>query len=405
MVVSRKAPSLRDELRPRRRLFGVLVLGLSAAIALFAEGPSAPAARGAGPATDAGGRAAPVPCGLWRGSLDKRDVAVTLRPGAAPDSMTGRYAYLHIGKAIPLAGNRHGSDLALEERGASGGKPSGTWTLAPAAGGGDALTGTWSAPDGKRSAIIELTCLGDTSGKLRDPWQAANLPGKTTDEQFDAFVRNPEVPDKVRDGEEGTRVQEVTLLAANDPYELVDRHPFPKAAADVNAAIRARVSRARKEERQCLAEGLRCEITVNVSLAFLSPRFATVAVTGYYDGGGAHPDDDIEIWVFQMTERGARRINMERIYDLKTPRGRYKPGFWKLVRAKKHADPELDADCPDDQDDITVQLSVASDGIDVDVSYTAHAIATCGYSTVLNVDQLARFLRHDAPEVFRTGKF
>ena len=99
---------------------------------------------------------------------------------------------------------------------------------------------------------------------------------------------------------------------------------------------------------------------------------------------------------------------MESIYQVRSAGGRFKPAFWKLVRAvaKKRDAQEVDADdCPDDQEDVIVQLGVAQGGIDVDVGYSAHAIAACGYSVLLKVDQVAPFLRRNAAEVFRTGKF
>lgn len=131
-------------------------------------------------------------------------------------------------------------------------------------------------------------------------------------------------------------------------------------------------------------------------------------MNGYYDGGGAHPDAGTEIWVFEMTEGSAKRVKMESVYDLRASGGRFKSAFWKLVRAgaKGPDDHDLDpGDCPDDQECTTVQLGVSPRGILVDVSFDAHAIAACGYSVVLEVDQIARFLRRGASEVFRTGRF
>jgi hypothetical protein len=109
-----------------------------------------------------------------------------------------------------------------------------------------------------------------------------------------------------------------------------------------------------------------------------------------------------------MTEGGARRVKMDSVYDVRTPGGRIKAAFWKLVRAgAKGPDdhvPDQD-DCPDDQDDTTVQLGVSQGGILVDVSYDAHAIAACGYSVFLKAHQTASFLRRGAPSEFRTGRF
>lgn len=370
------------------------------------------------PARAAGGDR--TACGLWRGTIGKSEVAVVLSEAgtATPGAWSGRYAYLHIGKAILLAGARAGAGLSLEERGGAGGKPSGRWILSPGASGhgpvqepgrgGDGWTGTWSSPDGKRSAPVTLACLGDGAGKLRDPWLAANLGGRTADEQFDAFVRNPEVPGKVRDGVEGTSVRAITMLSTKAEYELVERHPSPKAAVAINAVIRDRVARARKEEKDCRAEGLTCEITATITIPFLSPRFATVSVAGYYDGGGAHPDSDLEISVYELTEGGATRYEVDKVYDLRAKGGAWKPAFEKLVRAvakrRGVSDPSLD-DCPDELEDAKVQLGLALGGIDVDVSYTSHAIAACGYSVLLKAEKLARFLRPDAPQVFHTGKF
>jgi hypothetical protein len=347
------------------------------------------------------------PCALWRGKIGEREVAVSLRStgGAA---LAGRYAYLHIGKAIPLAGTRNGAGLALEERGGRAGQPSGSWALSPSATAADALAGSWRAPDGKRTATIALTCLGTADGKLRDPWYAANLPGDTSDQQFDALLRDPVAPESISEGLEGTSAQHIRDLSAADEYDLVLRHPFARAAADLNAAIRAEVAGAKKAERECRSEGRRCEITANVRIDFLSPRFATVSIDGYYDGGGAHPDTSRTIWVFAMTEAGGRRVQMDRVYQLQGSDGSFTPAFARLMRAgEKSRDNEglEPGDCDDLAVTATVQLGVTSDGIDVDVSYTSHAIAACGYSFTLKVSQMVRFLRPGAPAVFRTGKF
>lgn len=107
---------------------------------------------------------------------------------------------------------------------------------------------------------------------LRDPWSTTNLSGQTGDQQFEAFVRHPEAPDKDREGADGTEIQHVTLLATGNSYDLVNRHPFARSMSGLNTAIRSRVARARKEERRCLNDGLKCEITVEANIEFLSPR-------------------------------------------------------------------------------------------------------------------------------------
>jgi hypothetical protein len=346
----------------------------------------------------------PEPCGLWFGKVGKSDVAVSLGAGEKP---AGRYAYLRFGKSIPLAGVRSDAALTLDERGGKGGKPSGAWALTT--GPAEALTGTWRSPDGKRSEPVALTCLGSSGGQLRDPWYAANLPGKTSAQQYEAFVRQPEVPGKVSSAGEGGAIRHVTLLNARDEYDLITQHPFPKALAAVNAAIRARVAKAVKENRECLAEGLQCDINATIAVSFLSPRYTTVEVDGYYDGGGAHPDSDREIWVYSLAEGGAQRVNVASFYQLKTSDERYQPAFWKLIepgaRARDRDDRDL-TDCPDGDDGgETLQLGLAEGGLDVDVSFSAHVIAACGYSVFVKAAALAPFLRPHAPEVFRTGKF
>jgi hypothetical protein len=381
---------------------GLRVFAVWLVVAIFLPAGMAIAGNAAVAGTDL-----PV-CGLWQGQVGQREVAVFLRPVVpvtAAGSLAGRYAYLHVGKPIPLAGTSQGSLLSLEEHGGPGGRPSGTWKLSPSSNGEGTMSGTWVAPDGKRTATIALVCMGDGAGQLRDPWSTTNLAGQTGDQQFEAFVRYPEAPDNSREGMEGTGVQHVALLATENSYDLVSRHPFAKAMSEVNAAIRSRVARAKKEERHCLAEGLRCEINAQSKIEFLSPRFATVSVSGYYDGGGAHPDEDSEIWVFEMTEGGAKRVNMERIYDLRTPSGRFKPAFWKLVGARPKGSDDHDLEDCAGQDDPIVQLGVSEGGILVDVSYSAHAFFACGYSAFIKTDQTTRFLRRDAPEVFRMGKF
>lgn len=381
-------------------LLGAFVFGGARAGAAAGRAP-AMAARDAG-STD---------CALWRGKVGGRQVAVTLHAVPGANALNGRYTYLHIGKPIPLVGARNETGLSVEERGGPDGTPTGRWTLSSAEHGSDRLTGTWSAPGGKRTVPIDLVCLADGAGRLRQPWYDAVPAGGTTDEQFDAFVRYPEVTDNVEDRAEGTSVRQAALASAGDRYELVDRHPSRKAALAVNAAIRARVALARKEERECLADGRLCEITANVRIAFLSPRFATVDVRGNYDAGGAHPDTDTEVWAFEMADDGAKRLKVERFYELKGRGGRVKPAFWKVVRAAAHkkvagaaADPSLE-DCPDGKDDGKIQLGIAEGGIDVDVSFTSHAIAACGYSVFVKAAELAPFLHAGAPEAFRTGNF
>lgn len=362
---------------------------------------------------DAGDAAKPAACALWRGKVGEREVAVALKPGAAAaNAVVGRYAYLHIGKPIALAGTRTDAGLSLEE-GSAPGKLTGRWMLSAGAHGSDTLSGTWSAPEGKRTTSIQLECVADSAGTVRAAWFDAVPAAGTTDEQFEAFVRHPEVTGEVEEHLEGTSVRVASLLAARDLYELVDQHRFRKAAQAVNAAVRARVAKARKEERECLAGGALCDISVKVRIAFLSPRYATVLVESNYDAGGAHPDFDTELWVFEMTEDGAKRMNVEKAYDLRAAGGQWRPAFRKMVLAARKkemaslGDPSLD-DCPDGvgrNDGATVQLGMVEGGLIVDVSYSAHAIAACRYSVFMRADQLAPFLRPGASEDFRTGKF
>jgi hypothetical protein len=44
-------------------------------------------------------------CGLWIGQIGTLPIAAWLQPGERPDAIEGRYGYLRLGKAIPLAGN------------------------------------------------------------------------------------------------------------------------------------------------------------------------------------------------------------------------------------------------------------------------------------------------------------
>jgi hypothetical protein len=131
----------------------------------FAALDAATPAPDATPGPDATGARALEGTGArdFAGRLGKE--AIALRFEVHGSDVRGSYLYKSIGTPIPLEGTRAGGVLRLEEH--VGGQPTGHLELAADPAVGDwALSGTWTAPGGRRKLSVELEEGPPFAGRL-----------------------------------------------------------------------------------------------------------------------------------------------------------------------------------------------------------------------------------------------
>lgn len=91
---------------------------------------------------------------VLRGEIDGRPIQLSLKPKKDEDGLEGRYFFFGGAPEILVAGEVEGDDLLMEES-ANGKDVSGQWEGRRQ---GQALSGTWSSPDGAvtRSFSLQL---------------------------------------------------------------------------------------------------------------------------------------------------------------------------------------------------------------------------------------------------------
>lgn len=309
----------------------------------------------------AAAHAAPVPQGVFRGTLGKSPIV------ACFDGVNGSYYYESRRRGIRLVDD----DGVLQER-TPPADSTGSWRIASAA---DALEATWTSPDGKRVLPVRLHRLAALgTEEVCEDNAAFNAP------RLAAAQLGP----VVAKAEGGVRVQRAKALDADVERLQLDL-PGP-AGARINAELAA-------EFRKGLAAAYSCnDYSSWTTIEFVDPRWIVLIQGSDYYCGGAHPDASRHSLVF--TRADGHRVDTSKWLRAGEP-GEPDAALWRLLARK--AGP--DEDCSEAWDGTVADLDVrpSPKGITVDPEF-AHVIQACEAEVELSLDEAAPFLAPEAKQ-------
>ena len=301
------------------------------------------------------------PSGVWTGKLGRASIAACFDKDAAS------YYYVKIGVDIPLVQQKNPRTWEEKKEQAKGDGPTGTWQLSPLE--GEAMTGVWMSPDGKRTLPIALTMATKKSeSSCLSP--AYNVPRAT------AFVRIPDKETSVG----GLRIR---------TFQARDIDIAGLEIADKSAQLAPLKQFVEKLNRDLLEQYLDCarsaedredwtgsiEFTGIVKLESVTQHFVLLRQSSAYFCAGAHPDDSSSLLV--VDRRSGETIDIENW--LKDPLDAIGRKYWKTSRE----------DCKDAlEKDTTFVIWPSLDGL-VLAPNLPHVIEACSEEMIIPYARLA----------------
>jgi hypothetical protein len=300
------------------------------------------------------------PSGVWTGTLGRASIAACFDKDAAS------YYYVRIGVDIPLV-EQKAPGTWKETKEAKGDEFTGLWQLSPPQ--GEAMSGVWTSPDGKRTLPIALTVsTGKSESYCLSP--EYNAPRAAT------FVRIPDKETSVG----GLRIR---------TFQARDIDITGLEIADKSAQL-ARLKRfVEKLNRDLVDQYLNCarfvedredwrgsiEFTGIVKLESVTRHFVLLRQSSAYFCGGAHPDSSSALLV--VDRNSGDTID---IADwLKDPLDAIGRKYWKTSRE----------DCKDAlEEDTTFVVWPSPDGV-VFAPTLPHAIEACSEEMTIPYARLA----------------
>jgi hypothetical protein len=348
-------------------------------------------------------------CGLWIGRIGSLPVAAWLQLGRQPDTIDGRYGYLRLGKAIPLAGRTAAAGLVLEEHGAKGGRLTGQWqaTQRKDSSGKPILTGTWRSPDQKRELPIDLSCVAAADGTIVDARYKLQLGRHPIAQKFQRLLHAGMIAGSVEHVGVATMNQVTDVKGGRASPQLVSL-PNPKAMEEINAWIRKESSSAGVEESTGDDQGT-CSEDITLTILHASGNSVTVYEEAQ-DDCGVHPEETETLVTFDISGPHAVKLDLESLLNIDESAAK-RNRFMRMVLKQREREAGQDGDATDDGCDEaggyppSFSFGTVRDGILVDVDHGAHVTEPCDYQVTLPHRDVKRLLSAKAPQWLREGKY
>jgi hypothetical protein len=348
-------------------------------------------------------------CGLWIGRIGSLPVAAWLRPGKQPDTIEGRYGYLRLGRAIPLAGRSVAAGLLLEERGGKSGRPTGQWqaTQRKDGAGKPVLKGTWRSPDQKRELPIEMSCVVAADGTIVDARYRPQIGRHPIGKKFQRLLHAGMIAGAVENVGVAT-MNQVTDVKGGRAYPQLLSLPNPKAMDEINAWIRKESSKSGVEESTGDDE-YTCSDDVTLTILHTSATSVTVYEESQ-DDCGVHPEETETLVTFDISGPHAVQLDLAALLNIDESTAK-RNKFTRLVLKQREreggqGDDATDEGC-DEGDGYPPSFSFGAvhGGILVDVDHGAHVTEPCDFQVTLAHRAVKRFFSDKAPQWLREGKY